>query len=599
MSSSTDTTRAPSAPHGLADRLAAIALPWLVLAAVLLLAAVRLALDPSAYFRDPDDAARLLQVRALLAGAPWHETTIPGLGGAEPLLSHWSRIVDAPLASLTVLLDVVLPTVAAEWLTRVIWPLALLGIAVLVIATAAERRGGRDAALAAIVMSVLCLAATSQFLPGRIDHHNAQILAAVAGVLLLSQAFSQPRLGTPAGAVLGLGMSVGYEALLLVVGGLGAAVLYATIARRGRAAVGDAAVAFAVVLAAAFFLTIPPARWLDVRCDALSLNMVMLAGIAATGLVVTFRRLALGPLAHRLAALVLTGGVALAVYVAAEPACLAGPFGQVDPAIRPIWLDHVSETQSILGLTSNAPVAASIMVLHLVLALGATMALLRTDRDATMHVFAAALLIAAASSLWQLKLAPYAALLGVVPIAIVIGRMPTSGQTRPTLTRLLVALAASQAALGLAAGILLGAPKDEALRFAERVRAASACLSRSAVEPLAGPPPGLAVSDLELGPYIAALTPSRALSAPYHRLDRQILATHAILRTSLDGAARGLAESGIDYVVLCPPMAGGLRNVELPPGSLYAALVAGSVPAFLEPVALPATSPLGVWRVRR
>ena len=36
-----------------------------------------------------------IAVRELLAGAPWFDTTLPRIGAPEPLLSHWSRLIDA------------------------------------------------------------------------------------------------------------------------------------------------------------------------------------------------------------------------------------------------------------------------------------------------------------------------------------------------------------------------------------------------------------------------------------------------------------------------------------------------------------------------
>ena len=49
---------------------------------------------------DPDDAVRLVSVREFLHGAPWFDTTLPRIGAPEPLVSHWSRFIDTPLALL-------------------------------------------------------------------------------------------------------------------------------------------------------------------------------------------------------------------------------------------------------------------------------------------------------------------------------------------------------------------------------------------------------------------------------------------------------------------------------------------------------------------
>ena len=83
-------------------------LVWCVLA-VGLLAALDLTLDPLRIVKalgDTDDATRLMQVRGLLAGAPWFDTTLPLFGAPDPLVSHWSRLIDLCLASLITLFRV-------------------------------------------------------------------------------------------------------------------------------------------------------------------------------------------------------------------------------------------------------------------------------------------------------------------------------------------------------------------------------------------------------------------------------------------------------------------------------------------------------------
>ena len=52
-----------------------------------------------------------------------------------------------------------------------------------------------------------------QFRPGRIDHHNAQILCAVAGLMFLVRSLEEERVGWIAGALIGLGLAIGYEAI--------------------------------------------------------------------------------------------------------------------------------------------------------------------------------------------------------------------------------------------------------------------------------------------------------------------------------------------------------------------------------------------------
>src|ERR1700722_18796945 len=51
-------------------------------------------------FLDPDDAMRLSEVRSFLQGQSWFDLTAYRLDPAHPVVMHWSRLVDAPIAFL-------------------------------------------------------------------------------------------------------------------------------------------------------------------------------------------------------------------------------------------------------------------------------------------------------------------------------------------------------------------------------------------------------------------------------------------------------------------------------------------------------------------
>src|SRR5512144_1087088 len=49
-------------------------------------------------FGDADDAARLVEVRALLHGRQWFDLVEPRFAPPMGLDVHWSRLIDAPIA---------------------------------------------------------------------------------------------------------------------------------------------------------------------------------------------------------------------------------------------------------------------------------------------------------------------------------------------------------------------------------------------------------------------------------------------------------------------------------------------------------------------
>ncbi len=74
---------------------------------------------------DTDDAMRLVQVRDLLAGQGWFDLSQHRHAGAPPM--HWSRLVDAPIAAL-ILLVRPFAGPAADGIVAAAWPLLLLGL---------------------------------------------------------------------------------------------------------------------------------------------------------------------------------------------------------------------------------------------------------------------------------------------------------------------------------------------------------------------------------------------------------------------------------------------------------------------------------------
>jgi hypothetical protein len=142
----------------------------------------------------------------------------------------------------------------------------------------------------------------------------------------------------------------------------------------------------------------------------------------------------------------------------------------------------------------------------------------------------------------------------------------------------------------------LGAPSAE--RVKARLKPLQACQSTAAVTPLDKLPKGLFVADVNLGPYVVALTNLDALSAPYHRLDKSILEAHRILNASPAEAERRLRAVGARYVIVCDGLDSTTPQEPVPADALKALLTAGTPPPFLEPVPLDAATPLRVWRLK-
>jgi hypothetical protein len=123
------------------------------------------------------------------------------------------------------------------------------------------------------------------------------------------------------------------------------------------------------------------------------------------------------------------------------------------------------------------------------------------------------------------------------------------------------------------------------------------CFRTASYAPLAKLATGLAVADIDFGPFLLALTPHAVLAAPYHRLSAGIVGAHEVFASPPEEAHRIATHLRAAYIVLCgarPPsdMSDAEREA-----SLWSRLQAGDVPDWLDAEPLP--GPFRVYRVRR
>jgi hypothetical protein len=590
------------------DALAAQPLLWCLLATVsLVLLLPDTGVDALVeWLGDTDDAVRLVSVRELLHGAPWFDTTLPRIGAPEALVSHWSRLIDLPLAALITIFEPLLGAPGAEIATRFLWPVLLFLALIIIFTREALRQAGPWAAAFAAVLVVWCVVPMVQFKPGRIDHHNAQILCAVAGLLYLSRSLQDARMGWIAGALLGLGLAVGYEAIGLVVPALGLAAIVTLWRGQGIEGVAHTITAAAAAMAAALLLTTHPSQWLAIHCDALSLNLPLLAGCCAAGLWAALRLPSgASPLARLGVACV---GMALggSLYAGLEPACLLGPFGQVNPALKPIWFDHVVEGRNVLAVGNGRLAPGLAFAAFVALGAGAQWAAWRARPDARNGLAMAIIVLAGLLGCWQIKLMTYACWLAIMPVAILAARLERVGAVSHPIVRIAAVIFLNQMTLDAAfsAGeTSIRAMVSASVPMAEAPTVTRSCIKASNVSRLAALPTGLVAANMDLGPYIVATTSHRIVAAPYHRLDKGILAGQAILNAKPEQSAKLLSALGVNYIVLCAN--GGPLNRAGPPrpgagdkDSLRARLLRGEDVGYLAAIALPADTPIKAWRVR-
>lgn len=575
---------------------------WLWCAALVLVISARALVTNSEQLfsgaGDTDDVMRLIQVREFLSHGGWFNQSIPQVGAPDTLVSHWSRLLDLPIAALIVLFGTVLSSENAELIARIIWPVALLFALTMVVFRETERRGGVFAGVAALLFIFGGLAATVQFAPGRIDHHNVQILCAVAGILFLLRSFSEPGFGWVAGGLLGLGLAVGLEALPLVVAVLGIATVCAAFDISARDGVVRTVGSAAAVLALTFAMTTQPTQWLHAACDANALNLIALASFGAAAMVVVMARYPHGSPIHWLGGVMIGGALGVGAYLAIEPACAAGPFGQVDPAIGPIWLDHVFEVKTLIHLAETSPSTVVSFLVFVMLGVAACWINWRQQGDIKSLAALLTMITVAVYSCLYLKLMSYAMWLAIVPVALLVARLPAFGELSERSVRLGAVVLCSQTMMLAVVSVFVGAFSDVESKAEEAwTVSTNDCQPRALYKELAGLPKGLVASEIDLGPFIALNSQHRVVAAPYHRIDKAILASYQILASDPGKSLELIRRLGVRYVVVCQRDS---RSIEsMIDGSLMRRLQRGDTISFLEPVPRrDDKSPLRIWQVK-
>ena len=531
---------------------------------------------------DGDDVMRLVQIRDLLAGQGWFDLHQYRLGPHGGTLMHWSRIPDVPILLLTSLFDVFLPHETALAWAITVWPPLSLLIVLGGLALAARNTGDGKLLVFTFIVALFILLGHFRFLAGAIDHHNLQLgfLAVAVGASLDRQA--GPRNMALSAVMLTLSVSVGAELYPFV------AVLCAfhavDWAWRG-AEIRNGTSTFGIALAGAtgifFFGTVPQSAWGQVYCDALSVISFLALAIGGGGLALCATFLSGYGRIVRFAGLAAIGAVSGAVFLFQGPQCLGNPLDALTPDMREIWLGSIIEARPMFAQQGGRwPFVAYAMGPGLV-GLGVSVFGLVRRRDVrTDLMFALLLGLGLILMLYQTRFYVFASLLAIIPCAIwardafVAGRKE-GGQRAGYLLPLVLS---NPTLWALPVMLLLPSP-------APAIGGERSCLSDETRAALASVPPGMILSDANIGSVLLETTPHSVMYANYHRDTAGISASIEAFGLSPDKVPALLAENQVDYVLFCPNAGENGTFARIRPEGFLARLAGGEVPAWLQPVA--------------
>ncbi|WP_435665802.1 hypothetical protein [Hoeflea sp.] len=503
------------------------------------------------FLGDIDDDLRAVQIRLLAAGGAWFDRTIPMIEMPEAYVSPWSRLVDLPYVAITWLLTPVLGMETALQAAFWIWPPVMLVLfcGLVVRTLMAMLDGFMPLEPIGVIGSVLLMwLALWEFSPGRIDHHNVQLL-------LIMLTFCGLGLWTPKGALLvGVGcagsVAVGLELLPLIALVLGGVSLCWVLDRPGSRAFALALGLSMLAVTPLFGLAlIGPAGLASTQCDALSAPYALaLAGYGGVTAALAALPVRTGMIGRGV--LVAVAGAALVGLLAWQfPLCLDGPYHMIDPLSRTYWLDRVEQEKSFLLYFQNGK-TAELIVLGALVAITALAApvvgsTIRNGRSGVIIIYACAV-AALALALLQTRYIRFPAAL--VPLFVPFALHMVSRDTKAG-ARLLGAVVAVVAGAGLALQALAPAPSDsiDAVDYLTY-----AGCKQPDVSILGEVKPGRIMTPAWLGlRLLDHLPPGMTVAAvSFHRAApgmRRILQSFI----SDDSQTRREALDGFDYIALC------------------------------------------------
>jgi hypothetical protein len=508
---------------------------------------------------DADDMMRLQQIRDWLGGQAFADLSQHRLG-ANGIPMHWSRLADLVPAGIIWAVQGTIGRHSAEIVAVIVWPAMLLALAIALTGRIARAVGGAELVRPAMIVAAIAYPASTLFLPGRIDHHNLQIVLALVTTLMLVGRGSMMA-GLIAGVATSLSIVVGMETVPLL--GVAAVVMVIDWVIGGWGA-RDRLMGFGIALCAATLasgIVFRSLAWDYAACDgftAISARAVMVASFAPIGLALA----GWDSSARVRLALALASAVALAAGLGmSTPQCLS-PYGGVDPLLQKLWLVRVGEAQSLFG----APLAVAIGYAGLELAgIAASGWQLWRTRERGWLVLFALQLAALAVTVMQVRGAYAGAILAAPALAALIVAARRAG-------------AIPLAGAWIASAGMLYPLAAQAFAPSTPQPTGASCAAPDLLSALGQLPGGTVMAPIDTGGAAIALTGQRLIAGAYHRDGEGDLAMYAFYQGSPDRAWAIATQWRLKYVVACD----GFPGVSAP---FSAALNRGEHPAWLRDVA--------------
>ncbi|MEO6298968.1 MAG: hypothetical protein ABIV25_01165 [Paracoccaceae bacterium] len=546
---------------------------------------------------DNDDMMRLMSVRAWLDGQSWFDMTQYRILPPEGISMHWSRLLDFLIATIIVPASWFVPMAQAEQIGLVAWPAVLLAVLVILVANGTNRIFGALAAYFAIICLFLWPPIASlYFRPGRIDHHNVQVL------MMTLVAFNMVWQGRPLvrGAVAGIAaafsLAVGLEMMALVVV---AGSIMTVRASFGMAEANRLLAAFCTTLTAAsalFFVAQTGSNlWLVPQCDALAMPVLSVTVIAACACLIPMAAQRwLSQPALRLLATIVVASLGLWIFWPLLQPCLAGPYGKLPPEVQKLMSTRITEAQPGLVFLMRQPFAynstvtpvAGAIVLAIVFWIRRTWLPAETvQRNAVLQMILLGS-VGLIGSFFQIRAIGMAACAVPFLTGFVFQSLVQLWTQRPKFTTAVVVVLCAFATLlapqlnDISAQVVRATGGTDALKKLRPEMLDASCDSLKSLTALNALPKARILTTLNFGAPLILVTHHDGLSAPYHRSAAAFSNGIFPFETAANMQS-ALTSTGADYVLLCRKTNYG-GDLAIANGLLHGEMVAGLTPFVFE-----------------
>ena len=278
---------------------------------------------------------------------------------------------------------------------------------------------------------------------------------------------------------------------------------------------------------------------------------------------------------------------------------MGGAFNTMDPIVREYWLVNVLEGLPIWY--QNGRTMVTLLGGSIIVGLISLLYILRTrpagmDRS-RLFVLAYAFLWALLLSLFVQRATAVAAAFALPFMAWAVHQVFVRARAlkRP-LSRILATAAVVFLILpGPLAVALFNAVSDEEEPVAKSPESL-ACKSNESLARLNGLPRSNILAPLDFGPRLLLLTPHSVLATSHHRNDRAMADQIRILTSAPDRARDLLEAHNIRYIIACDAEPELALYAKKQPKGLWAQLVSGRKPEWLQPVHIRDNG-LRIWRI--